>query len=160
MCSPCYNNSFYVAYPDSPWCGTAEPVQVNSCLTECSSYGLVPQARPRFTPDLVYFPGFFLFIHIYSIWHTIKGKISPPFILLKTTKVARKKAKFFYSLSLACLPLVLQLSFTVPKCVCVYVCLTPFLTIPICLHSWLHSMCHMSPVCVNYSALCRFLSYI
>lgn len=52
---------------------------------------------PGLTPDLVYFPGFFLFIHSYSIWHAIKGKISPPFILLKTTKVARKKAKFFFS---------------------------------------------------------------
>lgn len=47
MCSPCYNNSFYVASPASPWCGTAEPGQVISCLTECSSYGLAPQTRPR-----------------------------------------------------------------------------------------------------------------
>ncbi len=107
MCSPCYNNSFYVACPASPWCDTAEPGQVNSCLTECSSYGLAPQARPR--P----YPGPCIFSWLLSVYPQLlhlachQRKNIPSLYSTENHQGCKKKGQVF-SLSLACLPLVLQ----------------------------------------------------
>lgn len=97
MCSPCYNNSLYMACPANPWCGTAGPGQVNSCLTECSSYGLAPQARPR--P----YPGPCIFSWLLSVYPQLlhlachQRKNIPSLYSTENHQGCKKKAKFFFS---------------------------------------------------------------
>lgn len=125
MCSPCYNNSIQIACPANPWCGTAGPGQVNSCLTECSSYGLAPQARPRPYPRPCIFSWLLsVYPQLLHLAYHLRKNI--PCLYSTENHQGCKKKSFFY---LACLPLVLQLSFIVPNCLSV--CITPFLTIRI-----------------------------
>ncbi len=99
MCSPCYNNSFYVACPASPWCDTAEPGQVNSCLTECSSYGFGSSGETQALPRTLYiFLASFCLSTATPSGMPSKEKYPLPLFYRKPPRL-QEKGQVFFSLS-------------------------------------------------------------